>query len=138
MIDLSPPAPGTIVKPDTTPARADKPTDLAKHKLSGGAAPANARRARVATDKLLSDPDFDWSLTATRARLEKSAAVMSAIALQRAENGLVSEDDPDLLQKAAVLYRTLATTEPGDPTAQRPGESVEDYRSRLEAMAGGK
>jgi len=138
MIDLAPPAPGTRILPNTTPPRPDKPNELAKHKLTGGAAPANARRARVATDQLLSEPGFDVSLTASRARLEKALAVGSAIALRQAENGLVDADAVDLLQKMATMYRTLAQTEPGDPTAQRPGESVEEYRARLEAMAGGR
>ena len=112
MIDTSPPAPGTIIRPQSSPARVHPASnELAKHKLQGGAAPANARRARVATDALLADPEFDPSLTASRGRLEKALALGSAIALRQAENGLVDSDSVDLLQKMATMYRTLAQTE---------------------------
>lgn len=140
MIDLGPPQPGTIVLPDTSPSRSlaapAKSTDLAKHQLKGGAAPANARRARVATDALLRDPNFDPSLTASRARLEKALAIGSAIALRQAENGMVDDGAVALLKDMAATYRTLVQTEAGDPLAQRPGESDEDYRARLESMRG--
>jgi len=138
-IDLTPPTPGTVVRPDTTPPRRDRPSDLAKAPIERArAVAANSRRARTSTDELLRDPDFDPSLTASRARLEKALAIASAIALRQAENGLVDDDAVSLIREMSTVYRTLAQTEPGDPTAQRPGESVEDYRARLEAIAGGK
>lgn len=71
-----------------------------------------ARAARIATDELLNSPDFDVSMAASRARLEKALALGSEMALRRAENGLCNEDDAEILSKMASMYRTLANTLP--------------------------
>lgn len=73
---------------------------------------ASSRAIRIATDEILSDPEFDHSLAASRTRLEKALAIGSEVALRRAENGLANADDAEILSKMAGMYRTLANTLP--------------------------
>lgn len=94
---------------------------------------AKARAQRVAVDKLLDDPTFDRSLAASRQRLLDALAIFSTMALRMAENGM-SPAATDALKNAAGIYRQLATND--DPLEQRPGESEEAYKARLQRIAG--
>ena len=72
--------------------------------------------ARRTTNEILSDPEFDPSINASRKRLEDALAIASEIALRNAQNGLTNADDAEFLAKIAGMYRTLVNTAMTSPS----------------------
>jgi len=122
VIDNSPPAPGTIVRANTSPIRQQ---DLAKQISRESAQKAvNVRWVRRDIDTMLADPSFDASLAASRKRLEQALAIGSEIALRQAQSGLAADGAIDLIKDMASTYKTLASTEPTTDPAQLGDEAL--------------
>ena len=81
------------------------------------------------------DPNLDISIVASRDRLLRFLALASADAVTRAKSGRIDSLAMANAKDAATIFRALMTNEPkADPLDQRPGESDDDYRARLESL----
>jgi hypothetical protein len=80
---------------------------------------------KTAINEVLSDPNFDSSLAASRLRLEQSLAIGTEIALRGIMTGLLSDEDTERLGKLASMYARIASTLPTTDAKEVDDETLE-------------
>jgi len=100
-----------------------------------GVVPIREHERKRRAQTTAADPNLDTSIAASRDRLLRFLALASADAVTRAEQGNFDSLAMANAKDAATIFRALMTNEPkADPLDQRPGETDDDYRARLESL----